>query len=334
MQETHTDVPALFKEFRDALAREDLPAAVEAAVRIDDAEASVDSLLTDFVTAVDNGETQLARTILGQISETYERGGEEFEAKVQRAMAAVEQGTLTESEREQLLQFTRNAAQTNLSRTGFLVEAVSFFEGDVGESSLVETTKRVKQAEQNIDSASEAATSTASNADITASPGLLGSSAPDELTQGTSVTLTVTVGNVGDAESGPLSLAVSTEDGLEPGQSSYGVGPLAGGARRRLDVELTGRSAGTHSVTLSLQADRSTVESLNESFTVKETADTVREAIVGSDGGALDATDVRNAISYWADDSPVPGTGGKTVDTETIQRLVTEWVDANGGGDA
>ncbi|QZX99119.1 CARDB domain-containing protein [Halobaculum rubrum] len=331
MRDTTTEIPRLFEEYRSALSDGDLPAAVEYAVRIDDTESSIDSLLTDFQTAVENDERVLARTILGQIAETYERRGQDFQARTQRAMAAVEEGTLTESEREDLLAFTRNAAQTDLTRTGFLVDAVNFFEGTREGSALVETTNQVRRTESDIDEASDSVSSVTSEASLTASPSILGSSAPGELTQGTTVELVATVGNVGDAESAALSVTVDSDDGIEPTRSSYEVGRLAGGDRTEVTVEFTGRRAGSHSVTVALEADGSVVESVNETFEVQETASSVREAIVGGDSGELDATDIRTAITHWSNDTQVPGTGGKTVETETLQRLVTEWVSANGG---
>ncbi|MFC6784742.1 CARDB domain-containing protein [Halobaculum halobium] len=332
MQDTSTAIPDLFERYRSALEGGDLPEAIEYAVRIDDTESSVDSLLTDFRTAVENDERVLARTILGQIADAYERDGQEFQARTQRAMTAIEEGTLTESEREELLAFTRAAAQTDLTRTGFLVDAVNFFEGTQEGSALVETTDQVRRTESDIDEASDTVSSVTSEASLTASPSILGSTAPEELTQGTSVEMVATVGNVGDAESAALSVSVDADDGIKPNRSSVDVGRLAGGDRTEVTVEFTGQRAGSHSVTVALEADGSVVESVSETFDVRETAQSVREAISGGGSGELDATDIRTAITHWSNDTQVPGTGGKTVDTETIQRLVTEWVAANGGG--
>ncbi|QZP39798.1 CARDB domain-containing protein [Halobaculum magnesiiphilum] len=329
MQDTSTQIPELFDEYRSALAEGDLPAAVGYAVQIDDTESSIDSLLGDFSTAVDNDRRVLARTILGQIADAYERNGREFQARTQRAMAAVEEGTLTESEREELLAFTRNAAQTDLTRTGFLVEAVNFFEGTRDGSELVETTNRVRNTERDIGEASDTASSVASEASLTATPSILGNSAPEELTRGTTVELVATVGNVGDAESVDLSVTVESDEGLEPARSSYEVGRLMGGDRTDVTIEVSGRRAGSHSVTIRLEADGSVVESVTHSFDVRETAQSVSEAIAG-ESGELDATDIRTAITHWTNDTQVPGTGGETVDTETLQGLVTEWVEANG----
>lgn len=331
MRDTSTAIPRLFEQYRSALEDDDLPAAVEHAVRIDDTESSVDSLLTDFRTAVENDRQVLARTILGQIADAYERSERDFQARAQRAMAAIEEGTLTESEREELLAFTRNAAQTDLTRTGFLVDAVNFFEGTQDGSALVKTTDQVRRTESDIEEASDTVSSVTSEASLTASPSILGSTAPEEVAQGTTVELVATVGNVGDAESTALSVTVESDDGIEPDRPSYEVGRLAGGDRTEVTVAFTGRRAGSHSVTVALEADGSVVESVSETLDVREVARSVRESIVGNDSGRLDATDIKTAITHWSNDTKVPGTGGKTVDTETLQQLVTEWVASNGG---
>ncbi|SHG93886.1 CARDB domain-containing protein [Halobaculum gomorrense] len=331
MEDTDTPIPRLFEQYCSALTEGDLPAAVEYAVQIDDTESRIDSLLSDFTTAVENDRRVLARTILGQIADAYERNAADFQARTQRAMAAVEEGSLTESEREELLAFARNAAQTDLTRSGFLVDAVNFFEGTQGGSNLVETASQVRRTERDIDEASETVSSVTSEASLTATPSILGSTAPEELTRGATVEVVATVGNVGDAESATLAVTVEAEDGLEPSRSSVEVGRLAGGDRTEVTVELTARRAGSHSATLALEADGSVVETVNKTFEVSERAQSVREAIAGDDSGELDATDIRTAITHWSNDAQVPGTGGKTVDTETLQRLVTEWVAANGG---
>lgn len=326
MQDPETQLPALFERYRAALEAGDLPRAVETAVEIEETTADVNDLLEDFRNALEAGEREVARTILGQLSDAYDRRGRDFEANVQRAMTALEEESLSEAEREELLRFTRVATQTNLNRTGFLIEAVSFFEGDQTESTLVETSQAVARSEQELEDAS-GTTSTS----VGASPGLLGSSSPDEVTEGSSVELTVTVGNVGDEESVPLSLAVSADEGIEPARSTYDVGALAGGERVEIAIEVTGTGSGERNVTVKLRGDGSSVDSLNGTFTVLETPNSVREAIVGSDSDAIDSTDIQTAIGYWTDDRRVPGTAGETIDTEVLQSLVTEWVERNGG---
>jgi len=331
MTDRHTEIPALFESYRDALRRGDVSEAVGTAIRVEQVEAGIDSLLDDFAAAVADGETVLARTILDQITDTYDLRNQEFQARTQRAIASVEEGTLTETERERLIRFTRRAAQADLTRAGFLVEAVNFFEGDEDGSSIIETATKTKTTEREIDQSADSVDSVAENVSLSASPSLLGLEGPEEAVRDTGITLTVTVANVGDAESDELTLGVASEDGISAEESTYDVGTLGSDQRVPVEIALTVTDSGTHAVTVSLQRGGSVVESLNKSIEVSETGRSVREAIVDDSSGEIDATDVRAAISYWADDDHIPGTGGKTVDTETLQSIITEWTKTHGG---
>lgn len=330
MTDRHTDIPALFESYRDALHRGDVAEAVETAIRVEEVDAELDSLLDDFADAVAADETVLARTILGQITDTYDVRNQDFQARTQRAIASVEEGALTETERERLIQFTRRAARADLTRASFLVQAVNFFEGDLDESSIVETTTQTKATEQEIDQSAESVDSVAEETSLGASPSLLGLQGPEKVVSDTSVVLTVTVANVGDALSDDLALTVSSEDGISEDRSTYDVGALDGDQRRQVEIALVGDDPGTHAVTVSLRNEESVIESMSHSIDVHENERSVREVIVDDSSGEIDASDVRTAISHWADDDPIPGTGGETVSTEALQSIITDWTEAHG----
>jgi len=331
MTMTDDSIRAQYETYRTALDGADLPAAIEAAVQIEETERNVNSLLEQFTEALENGETQLARTVLGQIADTYERRKEDIQADVQKAVVTIEEEELSGQERDELLSFTRQASEAELSRAGFLLEAASFFEGDGSESSVIETTQTVTSSEEQIETAAESVSSTTSGRELSASPTLLGSQVQETLTRGTSVPLTVTVGNVGDASTDTLTLAASGGEGLEIEAPTLDLGTVAGGGRKESDVTVTGVDPGTHEVTVVLRSGDDEVESLTASVTVKESPDSIREAVIGEE--TPDPVDIQQSISYWANNEPIPGTGGETLDTETLQAFVTEWVRAGGESD-
>lgn len=330
MRNNQTEIPALFESYQDALHEGNIAEAVETAVHIEEVDTELDSLLDDFASAVEAGETVLARTILDQIANMYEARNQSLQERTQRATASIEEGTLTQSERARLIQFTRRAARADLSRAGFLVQAVNFFEGDQDESAVIETTVNTKKTEQAIDQTVETVDSVAKSTSLGATPSLLGIQGPEKAVSGTRVDLTVTVANVGDAIANELTLTVDAEESVTADQSEYAVGELGGGQRHQVEVTLSGDSPGTGTVTISLRNGESVAESASHSIEVSEAEQSVREAIIGDSSGEVDATDIRTAIRYWVDDDPIPGTGGKTVDTETLQSIITEWTTVNG----
>jgi len=55
--------------------------------------------------------------------------------------------------------------------------------------------------------------------------------------------------------------------------------------------------------------------------------ESVSDAIDADDDGDFDDTEVLNAVEYWQDDEPVPGTDGQTIDDQTLLEIVDRWSD-------
>jgi len=54
-------------------------------------------------------------------------------------------------------------------------------------------------------------------------------------------------------------------------------------------------------------------------------SESVTEAIDADDDGDIDDIEILNALDYWQNDEEVPGTGGQTVDEQTLLELVDSW---------
>ncbi|MBX0302765.1 carbohydrate-binding protein [Haloarcula salinisoli] len=53
-------------------------------------------------------------------------------------------------------------------------------------------------------------------------------------------------------------------------------------------------------------------------------------ALDEDDDGEIDDAEILDAVDYWHDEAPVPGTDGRTIDDQTLLELVERW--QNGGG--
>jgi len=56
----------------------------------------------------------------------------------------------------------------------------------------------------------------------------------------------------------------------------------------------------------------------------------VGDALDEDGDGEIDDGEILEALNYWHDEEPVPGTGGRTVDDQTLLELVERW--QHGGG--
>ena len=134
MSPSDTGIPELIQEFQTALAANNMPAAVEASVQIQETEADVDGLLTDFETAIDEDNISLAEVLLLELNNAYADRVAEEEAETQRAVTAIEESTLSESNRETLFELLSNQSHASLIRSNFLTLALSYVESGEGES--------------------------------------------------------------------------------------------------------------------------------------------------------------------------------------------------------
>jgi hypothetical protein len=52
----------------------------------------------------------------------------------------------------------------------------------------------------------------------------------------------------------------------------------------------------------------------------------VRDAVSGNDD-RISLPEIQRAINWWAEDAPVPNTGGQTIDLTRIQNLIDAWAE-------
>lgn len=328
-----TEIPSLFEDYRSSLDEGDLPAAVETSVQMDQTSPDINSLLTDFQNAIDDNDTELAQTLLLQLNNAYDERSADEQAEVQRSIAAIEEGNLTESEREDLFNLTKDMAQTKLARSNFLTVAVNYLESDEVESAteVTNTATDTQDAEDSLSTTSESAETVSDSVELDGTPTILNTNAPSEVVPDQSVTMSVTLGNVGDADTGELSIETASSDSVTPVDDSISVGSLSPDNQQDTELEFEVSGDGSVELTVTLREDGTDIESSSQSVSLADTEVPLRQAITGETGTVLNAAQIQQTISLWANNETVPRTGGETVDTDQIQQFITERVEDNGG---
>lgn len=331
MRNDETRIPTLYDQFTRKLRAGELPKAVETAVEMDEDDASVTDLLTDFENAVSNGQTELARTLLTPIQEAYDRRAQTEQQEVAKASVAVESADLTTAERDALLALVRDSSQLSLQRSKFYNQAVIYLDAD-GEADARDTARVAAQTRQREDAFDQTRRDApVPNTDsAAAAPTFLGSDAPSQVAAGTSFDLTLRVGNVGGASASGLSAVVDVADGATPARRTVSFDTVAPDKRQAATVQIHSPEPDRASVTFDLQYDGERVDSVTETVTVLDRAVSVRESITGDPDAVFNAAEVQRAISLWAADDSVPGTGGTTVSTDQLQQFITEWLEQDG----
>ena len=329
MTHSDTQIPELIEEFQTALAASNMLAAVEASAQIQQTEVDIDGLLNDFEAAIDEDNTTLAQLLLLELNNAYADRVTEEEAETQQAVTAIEEGNLVESDRETMFELLSNQSHASLIRSNFLTVAISYLESSEGESAtdVTEAASTARDAEESLTTARDGAASVAESVDIGATPAILNVDVPPEAVVNETISVLVTIGNVGDGDTSDLSIRVLSSDTVTPTADSTSIGTLSGNTQSQtpVEVQLSGTAEVTVEVALSENGD--TVDSSTATVSIADSASTVREAISGDSAENLTAVEIQQAISFWRNDTTVPGTGGETVATDQLQAFITEWLE-------
>jgi len=326
MKTSVTRVPTLFESYRQALDSQDVMRAIGTAVQIGDVNADIKPLLIDYISALGSENAELAQVLLVQIADSYQHDIDEQEL-LQRAVTTAGRANIPYEKRKTLLDFAQEASAVQLRRSSFLLDSLSHFQikRTKTDQNLKSAAQNMRAAEDKLDTQKETVKPVTTEASVSSAPALLGVTGPDELTEGSLLTAVLTIENVGDAKTKSLSLEVTSGAGLSataPGN----VTALQPAERQTIEIQISGQSAGTHELNMTLNEDGAVADTLAETFTVESDAVSVRKAITGSEDGVPNMMNIQQSISYWSDSQDVPGTGGKTVSTEQVQKFITEWL--------
>jgi hypothetical protein len=328
MTSYETPVPTLYDRYRRNLRAGDLPKAVEMSVAMETQEPSITGLLTDFESAITNGEEELAKSLLTQIQDAYDRRSEDEQAEVAKASVAIEQSDLTAEERENLLTLVRDSTQLSLQRSNFYNQAVIYLETDDESvatdtaATTVETRERETAFEQ-----TRSATIEPDTESLAAAPTFLRTDGPAQVVAGETFTASIRVGNVGGATASDLSIEVGASNGATPTEQTIPLDAIEPDDRQQAAVEIQTPAPDQTRVTFTLTQDGETMDSATETFTVIDQAVSIRTAITGSEDTSFDSVQLQRAISHWSANNDVPGTSGETVSTEQIQSFITEYLE-------
>ncbi|MGQ3331036.1 CARDB domain-containing protein [Halorubrum sp. FL23] len=328
MTEYETSVPTLYDRYIRNLRAGDLPKAVEMSVAMETQEPSITGLLTDFESAVTDGEEELAKTLLTRIQEAYDRQSEDEQAEVAKASVAIEQSDLTAEERENLLTLVRDSSQLSLQRSNFYNQAVIYLETD-DESVATDTATTAAETRERETSFQQTRNETVEpdTESLSASPTLFGTDGPSQVVSGESFTVSLRVGNVGGATVSGVSIEVDASNGATPMDQTIPLNAIEPDGRQQVSVEIQTPTPEQTQVTFKLIQDGETLDSATETFTVIDQTVSVRAAITGGEDEPFDSVQLQRAISHWSADSEVPGTSGETVSTEQIQSFITNYLE-------
>lgn len=322
-------VGPLYDEFVGALAAGDTGEAVDTALRIEAVEQQPASILDGFTSAVGAGEDGRAEMMLRAVSRRFdEREPEESSGRARSSLARGSPVDLDARQERRLIRHERQVAAAALDRSRLLSTAGSFLvddaEGVEKRRAVVAAGERARVQEET------AARAAADGGEITepltlpARPTILALQAgTQELVRGRTTTITVTLGNVGDAATEGTTLSLAPPEGITLSETTIEPGALEPRSNRTVEVTATGESTTDGTLTATLRAGTGTERSrlglavLAEARSLAAAADRNRD-------GQLSTDEVQRALVRWDEGEPMPALG-RPPSTEEVRQLLVAW---------
>jgi uncharacterized repeat protein (TIGR01451 family) len=203
---------------------------------------SITTLLDAYETAVETDDFSRAAHTLERLTDRYDNGLPDEEARVITALLLRDVSGLGIEASEPLQTYIANATGVEFTRAGFLT-AGSIYLSDpaaVDRTQTLDTTRTLREQETALNDAAAAIDGEYDDVTLPAVVDLLTTNLPPApYLKGESDTLTITVENLGDSPANDVTVTVSQPDGLGVSPTTTDLGTLAAGERTTVDVTLT-----------------------------------------------------------------------------------------------
>jgi hypothetical protein len=211
------------------------------------------ALVEEISAAITNDQFGLAERKLDTVRNTYEGLTRTEAADERRIRAARDSGSPPLGTMEQLDAYLRQLNGTRLLRVSFLTGMAAYLLDPLAKDAANVTTIASDLVESERDAAAMVgdARDAATAVDLPAIPTITETeSSETSVLVGRSLTLSVTVRNVGDDTATDVGVTVDAEDGLDPATESLSFDTLPPGEERTRTVEVTATAPGESSISL------------------------------------------------------------------------------------
>jgi len=321
MSET-PDVPDSFAAARRACQQGDREGMFAAFRELQDT--SIDTLLAQLATAIDEQRYEDAQGLLSQLQTQYEERADTENRTIARTQV-VRTATDTDlDEVQNLTEYLRMATSTKLRRSAVLSKMSAFARSEGAELDQSEARQTVETAkQQEADFKTETETVQSQVADRSLSPRIAVSSASvtqSALETGATTEVSATITNVGDEQAQNANVTISAPDGVSLARSSVTLGQVSADQTVTESFQITGDEAGVYTLTITVTTSNAgeDTETLTLDVTGQETGQSLVERFGGEDN-ELDGFDLVRAVNAVNQNEEI---GGEPVTGFDIVKLV------------
>ncbi|MHC3437166.1 COG1361 family protein [Natrialbaceae archaeon A-gly3] len=283
-------------------------------------DSAIETLLTEFIEAIEDEEYDVAETAVEELADRYEGMRRNERTSVRRSLTAREQLDPYGDEQEPLQAHVQAAAGIDLARSELLLHAAVFLsDPEAGEpTELLESARSLRDREVDYERRRERAAPIADDIELAASVDILSIELPERPQEvGDRFDLAVEAANVGEEMAEEVQVDVTSPETVRVDSSSVSIGRLEEGDRETVEFVVTVDKPESPRVTVSVTSENAGTATKTVHLRVEELDDPAFEVAI------LDANDPVNAGGWFELTAEVINIGGEET-TQTVEFLVGE----------
>lgn len=264
---------------------------------------TVETLIDELVQALDDGDTDQARNLIGAIGDQYDELRTDEEKRIRQATILRGNGTLSQDEEEQLGQLVNTAASTEMKRGAFLIRAVAAVRAveqeTTPEEDFEDAVTEVKAADEDLETEVEQNESTIEESEIPPSIEII-KLRLDPSTVGLDQTsqLNATIGNVGNESANEVELTISPAEGASVSESRKTLGTVVGDEDRTETFDVEAEESGDQRIRMDVTSANAGSDADSKTLTVEELDDPSLQDYTDQDR-IVRLSGLREAVQDW-----------------------------------
>jgi uncharacterized repeat protein (TIGR01451 family) len=322
-----TSIPELHATAVEAVEAGDVRRALELQAVIAEADPTVEQLLDQFETAVEERAVSRARTLTQKLADQLADRRTRQTETLQRVTHARNQPDISEEEARQIQEYVRSLTATSLRRGTFLTTAASLLDrlesrSESEVSTGLDTASQLRSSEETTAETETTVSETTADRTLPANVQLLSVSTPDlGLSVGQTAPVRLTVSNVGDETATGVAVTAAVDSGMSLDSATRQIGSLSGRETATVSFEVTASEPGSHTVSFDLSSASAGSGHREYTVRVRPSPTGPVESIAG-ENRTVEFREVLVAISLYNQDDPVPGTDGATLTFQDVLRVI------------
>lgn len=264
---------------------------------------TVETLIDELVQALDDGDTDQARNLIGAIGDQYDELRTDEEKRIRQATILRGNGALSQDEEEQLGQLVNTAASTEMKRGAFLIRAVAAVRAveqeTTPEGDFEDAVTEVKAADEDLETEVEQNESTIEESEIPPSIEII-KLRLDPSTVGLDQTsqLNATIGNVGNESANEVELTISPAEGASVSESRKTLGTVVGDEDRTETFDVEAEESGDQRIRMDVTSANAGSDADSKTLTVEELDDPSLQDYTDQDR-IVRLSGLREAVQDW-----------------------------------